>query len=554
MVEAGDAFVALQRRTGDDDGDTLARLQHARAAYGRLAPEDLNDLASPSRPVAAVHGAASFYADLGVERQGRRHIRVCEGTACFVASRGQSMATAEQAQAARCGTATACGARSLAMVRCLGYCYTAPSYLDGERAHAGPRAFEGLADRTAAPPPPVPYASAVPEPVVLAGLVGREPAWRVWPAVLASSTPADVIAEVAAAGLRGRGGAGFPVSVKWSEAAAGPPPRYVVGNGDEGDPGSYCDRLLMESDPDRVLEGLTLAGYAVGAERGFVLVRSEYPVARDRLRAAVARAYTAGHLGRHVHGTDVNFSVDIVEGAGSYVAGEETALLHAIEGLRGAVRPRPPYPTSRGLWHQPTAVNNVETLAALPWIVQRGGAAYARIGQGAETGTKLVCLNERFALPGAYEVPFGIPLRRVVTDLGGGLRDGASLRALQVGGPLGGFLGRDDLDLPLLAGALDAAGVALGHGSLVAVDGRVSSRALLRHVWQFAADESCGACTPCRVGTQRALDLLDRPAAAPAEWRRIIDPLATASMCAFGRNIPRAVRSLTRLPGWEADT
>lgn len=554
MAEAGEAFVALQHRQRDHDGHTLERLGQARAVYGRLAPEDLADLASPTRPVAELHGAASFYADLSGGRQGRRHVRVCEGTACFVASRGRSMAVAEGALAARCGTATACGARSIAMVRCLGYCYAAPSYLDGENARAGPGAFgPGAGRATPVAPPPVPYA-AVAEPVVLAGLVGREPAWQVWPAALAALTPAEVAAEVRAAGLRGRGGAGFAVAAKWSAAAEGAAPRYVVGNGDEGDPGSYSDRLLMESDPDRVLEGLALAGYAVGAHRGFVLVRSEYPVARDRMRAAVARAHAAGHLGSRVHGTRVSFTVDIVEGAGSYVAGEETALLHAIEGMRGAVRPRPPYPTSRGLWHRPTAVHNVETLATLPWIVRRGGAAYARLGHGGETGTKLVCLNERFARPGAYEVALGTPLRHIVEDLGGGLRNGAVLRAVQVGGPLGGFLGPGDLDLPLLASALDTAGVALGHGSLVAVDGGVSSRALLRHVWQFAADESCGACTPCRVGTQRALDLLDRPGSAPAEWQRITGPLETASMCAFGRNIPRAVRSLSRLPGWEADT
>jgi NADH:ubiquinone oxidoreductase subunit F (NADH-binding) len=255
--------------------------------------------------------------------------------------------------------------------------------------------------------PPVPYHSAGRHAVVLAGLVGAEGPWEVWPGVVTEGSPAQVIAEVAKAGLRGRGGAGFPVAGKWEAAAREPAPRYVVANGDEGDPGSYCDRLLMESDPRRVLEGLALAGFAVGAQQGFVFVRSEYPAAADRMRAALSQARSAGHLGTDVHGTGFDFDIDVVQGAGSYVAGEETALLHALQGLRGSVRPRPPYPTSSGYAARPTAVNNVESLAALPWIVRHGGAAYAGLGRPDEPGTKLVCLSERFRRPGVYEVEFG---------------------------------------------------------------------------------------------------------------------------------------------------
>lgn len=301
----------------------------------------------------------------------------------------------------------------------------------------------------------------------------------------------------------------------------------------------------MEGDPHRVLEGLALAGIAVGARRGFVFVRSEYPDAVRTLGEAVAEARAAGHLGSRVHGSAVDFDIEIVRGAGSYVAGEETALLRALQGLRGAVVPRPPYPSERGVRHRPTAVNNVETLAAVPWILRHGAAAYARLGTDLEPGTKLVCFSERFRSPGVCEVEFGVPLRHLVDRLGGGLRAGHRLRAVQVGGPLGGFLAPHELDVPFTAHALDGAGVALGHGSLVAIDDAVRARDLLQHVWSFAAAESCGACAPCRIGTRQGSDLT---AAGDVEaQQRVLEVMARASLCGFGRGVPGAVRSLLRV-------
>lgn len=264
------------------------------------------------------------------------------------------------------------------------------------------------------------------------------------------------------------------------------------------------------------------------------------------MRSAVEDARAAGHLGADVHGSGIDFDIEVVSGHGSYVAGEETSLLQSIAGLRGTVRPRPPYPTRHGLLGWPTAVNNVETLATVPAIVSEGGAAYARLGQGTETGTLLVSLNERFRRPGIHEVEFGVPLRTVVDDLGGGLRPGLRLRALQVGGPLGGFVGPDRLGTPLLESALAASGASLGHGGLVAVDDQMPRSALLRHVWEFAAAESCGACTPCRESTRRgAAD----PATASAD-SPMLTVMEHASLCAFGRRVPAAVRSLNALEGW----
>ncbi|MCY9783442.1 NAD(P)H-dependent oxidoreductase subunit E [Nocardiopsis sp. EMB25] len=542
-----DAFAEWPVRFGRPGALVLERLARARADHGSVGPEDLDRIAREAGwPVAAVTGTASFYADFAGGRRGRRHVRVCEGTSCFATTRGRHAERLEAALGVRRGECAADGSVSLQGVYCLGFCYASPAAMDGTTPRVGPVLGE--------PAPEIPYRNAARRAVLGAGLTGEEEAWRVWPRVLADGSPERVLAEVAGAGLRGRGGAAFPAADKWSAGARGPAPRYVVANGDEGDPGSFADRLLMERDPHRVLEGLALTALAVDARKGFVLVRSEYPAAVERMRAAVDEAREAGHLGADAHGSGFDFDVRVVEGAGSYVAGEETALLRALQGLRGGVRPRPPYPTERGVAGRPTVVNNVETLAAVPWIVRHGGAAYAELGAPGEGGTKLVCLSERFRRPGVYEVEFGASLRFVVEELGEGLRDGHTLRALQVGGPLGGFLGPRELDLPLRTEALARAGVALGHGSLVAVDTGVPPDALLRHTWTFAASESCGACVPCRVGTRRGLELAERIGGAAedvdgvlAEQDRLAEVMAVGSLCAFGRGVPGAVRSLVRV-------
>jgi NADH-quinone oxidoreductase subunit F len=362
-----------------------------------------------------------------------------------------------------------------------------------------------------------------------------------------------IIDKVERAGLRGRGGAGFPTARKWRAVLDEPAPRVVVVNGDEGDPGSFVDRLVMERDPHRLLEGLALACFAVGAREGVVFVRSEYPNARLRLTEAIEEAYAAGHLGPDVHGTGFDLDVRVVEGAGSYVSGEETALLNGLEGLRGVVRRRPPYPSEHGLHGLPTLVNNVETLAAVPWIVRHGGEAYTRMGTPEESGTVVVSLSERFKRPGAYEVQIGVTLGHVVEVLGAGLQDGRRLRAVQVGGPLGGFLGPDDMDVPLSEAGLRPFEVSLGHGGIVAFDDRVTGEEVLRNLWSFAEAESCGRCSPCRVGSRRGLELAARPAGTEVVGAReqVLRSMGSGSLCAFGRRVPAAVRSLVRVYGLE---
>ncbi|MFD7845283.1 NADH-ubiquinone oxidoreductase-F iron-sulfur binding region domain-containing protein [Nocardia sp. NPDC059764] len=503
------------------------RLREAHEARGEISRAEVSAIArAAALPVAAVAGAASFYADFAAG-QGDRE---CAGTGCFVA---------------RGGVGAPPRART---VYCLGCCYAAPAALR-----------DGLAVTVPAgtPVPAIPYHCASAEPIALAGLCGGAEPWRAWTEVLDRRSWPELTAEVDRAGLRGRGGAEYPAAAKWRSAQRNPGPRYVVANGDEGDPGSFCDRLLMEGDPHRVLEGLALCASAVGASQGRVLVRSEYPRAAEVLRDAVETARAAGHLGENVHGSGLDFDIVVQQGAGSYVAGEETALLRSLQGLRGSVQARPPYPTERGYRGLPTVVQNVETLAALPWIALHGGAAYARFGRPHETGTKLVSLNSEFERPGVYEVEYGVPLRWITEELGGGLRGGRRLRALQIGGPLGGFLAVDELETGLATADLAALGVALGHAGLVAIPEDIAPGELLRELWRFAARESCGACAPCRVGTRRGLELCDTSRSASSdgdsELDRLLDIMHTASMCAFGVGVADSVRSLLRVyPGSEA--
>ncbi|MFF0558393.1 NAD(P)H-dependent oxidoreductase subunit E [Streptomyces sp. NPDC004266] len=550
-----DALRELTARRGGRGGLLSAALERARSVTAEGPSEWAPQVAEAvGLPHAAGLGPATFFADLAAPR-GERHVRVCTATACFAARGGQYVAEVERALGVLAGTVDEAGATSLQTVHCLGYCYAGPAALDGTLPRTGPDLADQLRGRTEPRAPGIPAADTTGAPVLLAGIVGGQDAWDVWRAAVTGLRPDDVQQETAASGLRGRGGAGFPVADKWA-AVAGRPGAVVVANGDEGDPGSYADRLLMEEDPERVLAGLALACFACGAGRGIVLVRSEYPQAMVRLRRAVARATEAGDLAPSAGAAGPRPFVEVVEGAGSYVSGEETALIARLEGARGCARPRPPYPTDHGLWDAPTVVNNVETLAAVPWIVAHGGASYARRGVPDETGTKLVCLSERFARPGAYEVELGTPMGEIVTRFGGGLKDGRELVALQIGGPLGGFLAGTALDVPLTTAALTAHGAALGHAGLVAFDASTDPYELLRHVWEFAADESCGACSPCRLGTRGGLGLAQGRGGPGESYERLTRLMGEASLCAFGRRVPAAVRSLARaygsaLEGWD---
>ncbi|MGV0871228.1 complex I 51 kDa subunit family protein [Mycolicibacterium sp. XJ879] len=371
-----------------------------------------------------------------------------------------------------------------------------------------------------------------------------------------SSKPEATLAEVDRSGLRGRGGAGIPTARKWRAARAqSEGARVLVVNADEGDPGAYIDRYLLEGDPHAVLEGMAIAAVAIGAQRACIYVRREYPRALATVRAAVAEAEAAGILGDALLGHGPPLTVSVVEGKGSYVCGEETALLNALEGRRPMVRARPPYPAQSGLHGVPTVVNNVETLAAVPWILRHGGTAYARLGSGTSTGTKVVSLNSLFRRPGLYEVEFGIPLREIVEGLGGGLVDD-DLRGVIVGGPLAGIVPPTLLDVAFTFDDLRGIGAEVGHGGIIGFDDTTPVGELVHHVFRFGAYESCGACTPCRVGAARIEQLfsgvLDE--AGDAEWRSTVRALAATSLCGHGSGLAAFARSVMTHYGEDLDS
>jgi formate dehydrogenase iron-sulfur subunit len=360
----------------------------------------------------------------------------------------------------------------------------------------------------------------------------------------------EVVADVLASGLRGRGGAGFPAGIKWRtviEAEADQ--KYVCCNADEGDSGTFADRMLMEGDPFTLLEGMAIAGLATGAAEGLIYVRSEYPDAIATLRTAIDIARVDGWLGPDVLGSGRAFDVRVVEGAGSYVCGEETAMLESLEGKRGMVRPKPPIPALEGLFGKPTLVHNVLTLAAVPGIMADGAAAYQALGMERSRGTQVFQLAGNIARGGIVELAFGVTLAELIEGYGGGTRSGRPLRAVQVGGPLGAYLPADTLDVPMDYEALAAAGGLLGHGGIVAFDDTVDMAAQARFAMEFCAVESCGKCTPCRIGSTRGVEVIDRITAGIDRERNLVvlEDLCTTmtdgSLCAMGGLTPLPVRS-----------
>ncbi len=363
-------------------------------------------------------------------------------------------------------------------------------------------------------------------------------------------SPPEVIDEVVASGLQGRGGAGFPCGLKWrTTAAAAGSPKYIVANGDEGDPGTYADRMLLEGDPHRLIEGMAIAAYAVGATEGYVYIRGEYPAAIASMRTAITQAREAGILGPRMLGSGGPFDLRVAINGGAYICGEETALLESIEGRRGMVRAKPPYPAESGLFRKPTVVNNVLTLASIPWILRNGARAWKKHGTEGSPGTVVLQLGGSLRTPCLIEVPFGLSLREVVSGYGGGTPKGLKLKAVQCGGPLGGLLPPRLLDTPVSFEGLKAAGGLLGHGGIVVYDHRTDMVDLSHHFMEFCAHESCGKCTPCRIGSHRAEELLQKVLdgeGSPEDLdrlRELAHTMTWASLCALGGLAPSPVLS-----------
>ena len=371
--------------------------------------------------------------------------------------------------------------------------------------------------------------------------------------VVTEMQPAEVVEEVRKSGLRGRGGAGYSTGLKWGIVRkVQSDTKYVVCNADEGDPGAFMDRSVLEGDPHRILEGMAIAGYAVGAQQGYIYVRAEYPLAIERLRLAIKQAERIGLLGNRIFDSQFNFRIDLRIGAGAFVCGEETALIRSIEGRRGRPRPRPPYPSEKGLWGMPTLLNNVETYANIAPIIRKGSAWFAGIGTAKSTGTKVFALAGKIKNTGLIEVPMGISLRTVVFDIGGGTPDGTEFKAAQTGGPSGGCIPAAHLDVPVDYESLATVGSIMGSGGMIVMDSTSNMVDVAKYFMDFCKDESCGKCIPCRVGTVHIHGLLDRISQGKATTNDLplLEELCMmvkeTSLCGLGQSAPNPVLSTLR--------
>ena len=368
--------------------------------------------------------------------------------------------------------------------------------------------------------------------------------------VLTEMTPDSVIQLMTESGLRGRGGGGFPTGKKWAFAKANDADqKYIICNADEGDPGAFMDRSILEGDPNGILEAMAIAGYAIGASKGFIYIRAEYPLAVNRILIALAQAKKLGLLGEHILGTDFSFDVELKYGAGAFVCGEETALIHSIEGKRGEPTNKPPFPAESGLWNKPTCVNNVETLASVPAIILNGASWYNSIGTAGSKGTKVFALAGKINNVGLVEVPMGTTLREIIYDIGGGIKNDRKFKAVQTGGPSGGCIPASDLDLPIDYESLTAIGSMMGSGGMIVMDEDNCMVDIAKFYLQFTVEESCGKCTPCRIGNKRLLEILTKitDGEGTEEDLDILKELAQTikdtSLCGLGQTAPNPVLS-----------
>lgn len=369
--------------------------------------------------------------------------------------------------------------------------------------------------------------------------------------VLKTMTPAQVVDEIKKSGLRGRGGGGFSTGMKWEFASKVPTidEKFIICNGDEGDPGAYMDRSILEGDPHSVIEGMMIAAYAIGATEGWFYVRAEYPLAVERLEKAIKACKKNRLLGNNIMGTDFCFNIDIRLGAGAFVCGEETALIHSIEGARGTPRPRPPYPTNKGLWGKPSCVNNVETLGNVPKIILKGADWFASFGTDTSKGTKVFALTGQVEHSGLIEVPMGTTINEIVNEIGGGVPNGKKLKAVQTGGPSGGVIPADKLDLPVCYEELKKVGSIMGSGGMIVIDDTQDMAGLANFYLDFTVDESCGKCAPCRIGGKQMLLLLEKINKGKgtkqdlADLKRVATAMQKASLCGLGQTAPNPVLS-----------
>jgi NADH-quinone oxidoreductase subunit F len=542
--------------------DALLPLLHdCQAVYGWLPREVLEAVSETLRvPLADVHGVVEFYSMFYNEPTAKRVVRVCMDPACHMAGSPAVRLAIEERLGLKPGETSEDGTITYEVVPCLGMCEHAPNALNGDR----PAGDLTPADIDAFLAGTFPE----PEPKIYGGpLIKLARAGKVDPKSLAdfvkyggykglrkalTMSPEAVIELLKGSDVLGRGGAMFPVGLKWEmtrNAPGTPVEKHIVANADESEPGTFKDRALMEQDPFSLIEAMTIASYAVGAENGWIFLRGEYPRCFKRLQNAIEKARAAGYLGRNILGRNgFNFDIELRLGAGAYICGEETALFEAIEGKRGFPRIKPPFPTTHGLFHQPTVINNVETLVATTAVIDMGIEQWHKLGTPGSPGTKWFCVSGRVLRPGVYEVPFGLTVRQLIQMAGGVI--GKEIQAVLLGGAAGVFIGPGQLDTPLTYEDAKAQGFPLGSGVIMVFDEAVDLREVMYMLSRFFAHESCGKCYPCQLGTQRQMEILERilryGGPQPGDKNALMDiglTMTQTSLCGLGQTAGSAVIS-----------
>jgi len=529
---------SLSGRKGLTD-NLFERIGNAAASSGTLDEATVRQIADDFlMGTANIYGAASFYDFTKAGNQGKKAF-VCNGSACMVAGTQDGV---------RRKLEGALGKEAIGEMCCLGRCHENNAFnihgqnysgKDIDRLHQLLNAPEQSSERYSINHLGTPILTAAPQNVQDLGVIISR---------MFQKGAGPALEDLKASNLRGRGGAGFPIWFKLDAVrkAAGEP-KFIVCNADEGDPGAYSDRYLMEERPLLVLVGMLMAGYIAGASNGVIYIRAEYPESVDVIRKAIEDLSAAGLTGKNILGSGFDFHFKVIKAQGAYICGEETALLQSIEGKRAEVRVRPPYPAQEGLFGKPTAVNNVETLAFLPFILEKGGAAFAGIGTDRSTGTKLVCLDSAFRNPGMYEVEMGTPLAKVVESLGGGFS--RPTKALHIGGPLGGIVPVDKIpELTVDFESFQSGGFLLGHASVIGIPEDYPMVKYLEHLFEFTAHESCGKCFPCRLGSVRGAEMLHKAQHEGYKIDRqlfddLVETLQKGSLCGLGGGIPLPVKN-----------
>ncbi|MBU6341014.1 MAG: NAD(P)H-dependent oxidoreductase subunit E [Bacteroidetes bacterium] len=529
---------ALSGRKGLEE-NLFEQMGRKAAGQGMLDPGDMEKLAREYlMGDANLFGAASFYDFTREENKGKQ-VYVCNGSACLAAGTQDAVHHALEKHFPADAIGTMC---------CLGRCHENSAFFYKDRNYSG-KALAHLDEIVSGKNYAVDqYHVGLHGPAVLTRAFGGWEAACRFVASCLREKPEDLLSELKASGLRGRGGAGFPTGIKLESCRNSPGKmKFVVCNGDEGDPAAFSDRYLLEQRPEFLLLGMLLAGYMIGGNWGVVYVRGEYPEVFPILEQKIQEMQSAGLLGTNILDSGFDFHFKVIRAQGAYICGEETALLNSIEGQRPEVRTRPPFPSVQGLFNQPTIVNNVESLASIPWILENGGATYAAIGPSNSTGTKLLSLDSFFNRPGIYEVEKGTPLRFVLEELGQGFR--APVKALHIGGPLGGLVPMHKVDeLRIDYDNFAKNGFLLGHGSVLCIPANFSLVEYVQHLFQFTAHESCGKCFPCRLGSTRGSELLDRALHSdykidPVLFRDLLDTMQSGSLCALGGGLPLPVKN-----------